>query len=114
MAQSGALGPPCDRRTALQRLKAQTIPSGNELMAFYAERNGEIEDILRDHNLIVLPRTPLPIDAMSEAESLSLPAPNMDPGPVLDPIRSRRACAFQPRSPAKPWTISAVTRRRGR
>ena len=85
MAQSGALGPPCDRRTALQRLKAQTIPSGNELMAFYAERNGEIEDILRDHNLIVLPRTPLPIDAMSEAESLSLPAPNMDPGPVLDP-----------------------------
>lgn len=72
-----------DYRSVIRELKKQQI-TGDAILPFYEKRLGEIEKIIREHNLVTLPSRPARIRIATPAESAQQPAPHMSPPPFLN------------------------------
>ena len=67
-----------DYRDVIRELKKQQI-QGDQIMPFYKERLGAIEDIIRKQHIVTLPNRQAQIRLASAAETAALPAPHMSP-----------------------------------
>ena len=75
--------PSADYRSVIRELKKQQI-TGAAILPFYEKRLGEIEQIIREHRLVTLPKRPARIRIATPAESAQQPAPHMAPPPFLN------------------------------
>lgn len=71
-----------DYRDVIKELKKQQLV-GDAILAHYQTRIKDVEKIIRDQNLVTLPQRQMTIRIASEAESASIPAPNMRPPRML-------------------------------
>jgi hypothetical protein len=71
-----------DYRDIIRELKKEQW-TGQEILPNYERRIGEIEEIIRRERLVELPERPLRIRLASEAESAAVPAPYMQPPPMI-------------------------------
>ena len=69
-----------DYRDVIRELKKRQI-TGKEVLPFYQERLKQIEQIIREHDLVTLPERKASIRLASDAESSAQPAPHMIPPP---------------------------------
>jgi hypothetical protein len=67
-----------DYREVIRALKKQQL-LGDAILPHYRQRLGELEEIIRREKIATLPQRAARIRIASEAESASLPAPNMRP-----------------------------------
>ncbi len=67
-----------DYRDVLRELKKAQI-TGDKILPFYQGRLREVEQIIREHDLVTLPDRKASIRLASEAESSAQPAPHMNP-----------------------------------
>jgi hypothetical protein len=67
-----------DYRDVIRELKKRQI-TGKEVLPFYKERLKQIEQIIREHDLVTLPERKASIRLASDAESSAQPAPHMIP-----------------------------------
>ena len=75
--------PSSDYRDVIQALKKDQIP-GDQIMAHYHDRLAEIEAIVRREHLVTLPERPAIIRLASAAETAQVPAPHMEPPPLMN------------------------------
>ena len=71
-----------DYRDVIKELKKTQI-TGDATLPFYVKRLGEIEEIIREKNLVTLPERPAIIRLATAAETAQQPAPHMTPPPFL-------------------------------
>jgi uncharacterized protein (DUF885 family) len=71
-----------DYREVIRELKKSQIHD-DEVLAFYQKRLGQIEQIIRDHQLVSLPSRPARIRLGTPAENAQQPAPHMNPPRLL-------------------------------
>jgi hypothetical protein len=71
-----------DYRDVIRELKKEQI-TGEEAIALYRRRIEEIEEIVRERNLMTLPERDLIIRLASEAETAAQPAPHVNPPRML-------------------------------
>jgi len=74
--------PVSDYRDVMQELKKQQIV-GDAILPLYKDRLGQIEKIIREHQLVSLPDRPARIRLATAAETVQQPAPHMVPPPFL-------------------------------
>jgi hypothetical protein len=67
-----------DYRDVIRNLKKETIAEP-KLLGLYTDRLKEIEQIIRDENIVTLPQRDAVIRLATEAESAATPAPHIDP-----------------------------------
>ncbi len=67
-----------DYRDVIRELKKQQIV-GEAILPLYQKRMHDLEDIIRRHGILTLPKRDARIRLASEAESAAIPAPNMRP-----------------------------------
>lgn len=67
-----------DYREVIKQLKKSQI-ADDKVLAFYQQRLGQIEDIIREHKLVTLPSRPARIRLGTPAENAQQPAPHMMP-----------------------------------
>jgi hypothetical protein len=67
-----------DYRDVIKELKKAQIPD-DRVLDFYKQRLGQIEDIIREHQLVTLPSRPARIRIGTPAENAQQPAPHMIP-----------------------------------
>ena len=72
-----------DYRSVIRELKKEQLPA-DQVLPHYQHRLAEIEDILRENNLITLPARPAIVKLATAAETAEQPAPHMQPPPLLD------------------------------
>ncbi|HEX7370594.1 MAG TPA: DUF885 domain-containing protein [Rhodanobacteraceae bacterium] len=72
-----------DYRDVIRDLKKQQLDR-DSIMPYYKSVIAKVEDIIRTHHLVTLPKRPMAIRLASEAESASEPAPHMDPPPLIN------------------------------
>ncbi len=77
VAKDGGL-PSSDYRDVIRALKKEQLV-GDAILSHYTVRLKEIEGIIRDKQLISLPKRDARIRIATEAESAAIPAPNMHP-----------------------------------
>ena len=65
-------------RSVLAELKKKQIV-GEQILPHYEERIRQLEQLIRQHDIITVPDRPMQIKLASEAESAAIPAPNMRP-----------------------------------
>jgi uncharacterized protein (DUF885 family) len=65
-------------REVLRELKKQQI-TGDAILPHYEERIRALEEIIRREGIVTLPNRPMKFRLASEAESVRVPAPNMQP-----------------------------------
>lgn len=65
-------------RDVLRELKKKQI-TGNAILPHYEERIKALEEIIRREKIVTLPDRPMKFRLASEAESVRIPAPNMQP-----------------------------------
>ena len=75
--------PSSDYRAVIAALKKDQIP-GDQVLPHYQKRLAEIEDIIRRERLVTLPDRPAIIRLASAAETAQVPAPHMEPPPLLN------------------------------
>src|SRR5579862_39622 len=71
-----------DYRAVIAELKKKQI-TGDAIVPFYERRLHEIEQLIRDHELVSLPTRPAIIRLATPAETAQQPAPHMVPPPFL-------------------------------
>jgi hypothetical protein len=71
-----------DYRDVIHELKKQQLV-GDAILPFYENRLKQIEQIVRDHQIVSLPDRPALIRIATAAETAAQPAPHMDPPPFL-------------------------------
>jgi hypothetical protein len=71
-----------DYRDVIRELKKEQI-TGEEAITLYRRRIEEIEEIVRERNLVTLPERDLIIRLASEAETAAQPAPHVNPPRML-------------------------------
>jgi uncharacterized protein (DUF885 family) len=71
-----------DYRDVMRELKKQQIV-GDAIMPLYKDRLKQIEQIIRDHELVTLPDRPARIRLATAAETVQQPAPHMVPPPFM-------------------------------
>ena len=71
-----------DYRDVIRELKKEQV-SGEQAIELFRQRIEEIEEIVRQHNLVALPERDLIIRLASEAESAAGSAPHMNPPRML-------------------------------
>jgi uncharacterized protein (DUF885 family) len=81
VAKARAL-PSSDYRSVIKELKKQQI-TGDAILPFYERRLHEIEQIVRERQLVTLPQRPAIIRLATPAETVQQPAPHMSPPPFL-------------------------------
>jgi len=72
-----------DYRDVLKALKKQQLGK-DQVMPWYHEVIGKIEDTIRREHIVTLPKREMQIHLASEAETAATPAPHMDPPPLVD------------------------------
>ncbi|QNK02812.1 DUF885 domain-containing protein [Dyella telluris] len=72
-----------DYRDVLKALKKQQLGK-DDVVPFYHEIIGKIEDIIRREHIITLPQRKMQMRLASEAETAAVPAPHMDPPPFIN------------------------------
>jgi hypothetical protein len=75
--------PDSDYRAIIRNLKKQQLV-GDAILPHYQRRLAELEEIIRNRNLVTLPDRPARIRIASAAESAQQPAPNMRPPRLID------------------------------
>ena len=71
-----------DYRDVIRELKKEQL-SGEAAVELFRQRIGDIEALVREHDLVTLPERDLIIRLASEAETAALPAPHMNPPRML-------------------------------
>ncbi|HMA52464.1 MAG TPA: DUF885 domain-containing protein, partial [Magnetospirillaceae bacterium] len=71
-----------DYHAVITELKKQQI-TGEAILPFYENRLHQIEQIIRDKNIVTLPDRPAIIRLATAAETAQVPAPHMTPPPFL-------------------------------
>jgi uncharacterized protein (DUF885 family) len=74
--------PSSDYRDVMRELKKQQIV-GDAILPLYKERLAQIENIIREHQIVSLPDRPARIRIATAAETVQQPAPHMVPPPFL-------------------------------
>lgn len=74
--------PSSDYRDVMRELKKQQIV-GDAILPLYKSRLAQIEDIIRQHQIVSLPDRPARIRLATAAETVQQPAPHMVPPPFL-------------------------------
>ena len=74
--------PSSDYRDVIKALKKEQLV-GDAILAHYQARLKQIEQIIRDKQILTLPERPARIRIATEAESAATPAPNMHPPRLL-------------------------------
>ncbi len=74
--------PSSDYRDVIRELKKQQLV-GDAILPFYENRLKQIEQIIRDHQIVSLPDRPARIRLATAAETAQQPAPHMQPPPFL-------------------------------
>ncbi|WP_266183341.1 DUF885 domain-containing protein [Dyella humicola] len=72
-----------DYRDVLKALKQQQLGK-DDVVPWYHEIIGKIEDTIRRENIITLPQRKMQMRLASEAETAAVPAPHMDPPPFIN------------------------------
>jgi hypothetical protein len=72
-----------DYRDVLKALKKQQLAK-DQVMPWYGEIIGKIEDIIRRERIVTLPQRKMAMRLASEAEAAAVPAPHMDPPPFIN------------------------------
>ncbi len=72
-----------DYRDVLKALKQQQLGKDN-VVPWYHEIIGKIEDTIRREDIITLPQRKMQMRLASEAETAAVPAPHMDPPPFIN------------------------------
>jgi len=72
-----------DYRDVFKALKQQQLGK-DQVMPWYHEVLGRIEDIVRRERIVTLPQRRMQMRLASEAEAAQVPAPHMDPPPFID------------------------------
>jgi len=72
-----------DYRDVLKALKQQQLGK-DEVVPYYHEIIGKIEDTIRREHIITLPQRQMQMRLASEAEAAAVPAPHMDPPPFIN------------------------------
>lgn len=72
-----------DYRDVLKALKKQQLGK-DDVVPWYHEIIGHIEDIVRREHIITLPQRKMQMRLASEAETAAVPAPHMDPPPFIN------------------------------
>jgi len=75
--------PSSDYRDVIAALKKDQIP-GDQILPHYQKRLAEIEGIIRREHLVTLPDRPPIIRLASAAETAQVPAPHMEPPPLIN------------------------------
>lgn len=71
-----------DYRDVMRELKKQQIPE-DEVLPLYRERLEIIEEIIREQEIVTLPEREAAIRLATEAESTAIPAPFLNPPPLI-------------------------------
>lgn len=79
-----------DYRAVMAALKQEQL-SGEAILPFYQQRLKAIEELIRQHELLTLPKRPAVIQLATAAETASQPAPHMQPPPFLHNTGQRGA-----------------------
>ena len=74
--------PSSDYRDVIKALKKEQLV-GDAILTHYQSRLKQIEEIIRDKQILTLPGRPARIRIATEAESTAIPAPNMHPPRLL-------------------------------
>ena len=72
-----------DYRDVIKALKQQQLGK-DDVVPWYHEVIGKIQDIVRREHLITLPQRDMQMRVASDAETANQPAPHMDPPPLID------------------------------
>jgi uncharacterized protein (DUF885 family) len=72
-----------DYRDVLKALKKEQLGK-DDVVPWYHEIIGKIEDIIRREHIITLPQRKMQMRLASEAETAAVPAPHMDPPPFIN------------------------------
>ncbi|MHA6204711.1 DUF885 domain-containing protein [Dyella soli] len=75
--------PSNDYRDVLKALKQQQLGK-DDVVPWYHEIIGKIEDTIRREHIITLPQRKMQMRLASEAETAAVPAPHMDPPPFIN------------------------------
>jgi len=67
-----------DYRDVIRHLKKKQF-EGEAILPHYKQRIGELEDLIKKHEIVTLPDRPMKIRLASEAETAATPAPHMQP-----------------------------------
>lgn len=118
--------PETDMAGVMKRLKAQTIPN-DQIEEFYRGINRQLEEKVRENDIVSVPDTELQMRVASEAESAAQPAPHMRPPRLIgntgeqgtfvltvgNPTASADDAYDDFNFPAAAWTLSAHEARPG-
>jgi uncharacterized protein (DUF885 family) len=72
-----------DYRDVLKALKKQQLGK-DDVVPWYHEVIGKIEDIIRREHIVTLPQREMQMRLASDAETANVPAPHMDPPPLIN------------------------------
>ena len=72
-----------DYRDVLKALKQQQLGK-DDVVPWYHEVIGKIEDIIRREHIVTLPQRDMQMRLASAAETANVPAPHMDPPPLIN------------------------------
>ncbi|KWV95136.1 DUF885 domain-containing protein [Erythrobacter sp. AP23] len=115
-----------DYRSVMAKLKERTIPN-DEIEAYYRNVNAQLEDQIREHDIVSLPEYELAMRVASAAESAAQPAPHMRPPRIVgntgeqgtfvltvgNPTAGEGEAYDDFNFPAASWTLSAHEARPG-
>ncbi|MBO6766975.1 MAG: DUF885 domain-containing protein [Erythrobacter sp.] len=115
-----------DYRSVMAKLKERTIPN-DEIEAYYRNVNAQLEDQIREHDIVSLPEYELAMRVASAAESAAQPAPHMRPPRIVgntgeqgtfvltvgNPTAGESEAYDDFNFPAASWTLSAHEARPG-
>jgi uncharacterized protein (DUF885 family) len=98
--------PSSDYREVMRELKKQQIV-GDRILPLYKDRLAEIEQIIREHELVSLPGRPARIRLATAAETVQQPAPHMVPPPFLHNTGEKGEFVLPLNIPAAPGQAAA-------
>ncbi|MBS7563274.1 DUF885 domain-containing protein [Mucilaginibacter sp. Bleaf8] len=98
--------PSADYRDVIRELKKQQV-HGDSIIPLYERHLKDIEDIIREHQLVTLPSRPAIIRLASAAETAQSPAPHMVPPPFLNNTGQRGVFVLPLNMPSAPGDKSA-------
>ena len=98
--------PSSDYRDVMRELKKQQIV-GDAILPLYKNRLAQIEDIIRQHQIVSLPDRPARIRLATAAETVQQPAPHMVPPPFLHNTGEKGEFVLPLNIPAAPGQKSA-------
>ena len=96
-----------DYRDVIRELKKKQL-TGDSILPHYQSRIKQIEQIIRDKNIVTLPEREMSIRIASEAESASIPAPNMRPPRMLGNTGEKGEFVLPLNIPAAPGSKEAM------